>query len=365
MPFGSPWARNFVLQIINLGHEVFVVDLTPNNPKTYLHRTDDFQKESVDGFIQSISGYRINNFKKFSPRWVINGIILLKSAAKSFKPDVLVSLYGGLWGLISYISRVKPLVIYLVGSDILYCKNLKKMITKRILHSSLQVFSNGNYLGEQAKVLAPNVNLKYLYLGINPQRFSSTKKKPVDPIVILCTRGFMNVYNNKYLIDGLNELNLNTISNFKVIFTSAGPLLEEIKEYSQTNLVSPLKEKVEFLGGISDKSLIKLLQESHIYISLSISDGASISLMEALSCELFPILSDIPANREWINNDNGILVPLNDPKRLANAIIRALNDEELRIKAGKYNRELVIRKANSEKNTQVFLYTIQNQVCPK
>ena len=46
-----------------------------------------------------------------------------------------------------------------------------------------------------------------------------------------------------------------------------------------------------------------------LYISAASSDGTSISLLEAMYFKSIPILIDLPANREWIqNNENGFIV---------------------------------------------------------
>lgn len=84
--------------------------------------------------------------------------------------------------------------------------------------------------------------------------------------------------------------------------------------------------------------------------------------MEALACEVFPILSDIPANREWISQENGILVPLDNPKALAAAIARAYANEEWRLTAGIFNRKLITERANYQKNTDYFIGIIQERL---
>jgi glycosyltransferase involved in cell wall biosynthesis len=362
MPLSSPWARNFVSQIIKLGNAVFVIDLTPKNQITYLQQNDKFQKEDIESFVQITAGLEKCKLKRISPRWIINGALLIRKTADVFRPDILVTLYGGLWGFVSHISRIKPLAMYVVGSDILLGNKFKRFITKQVLNGSSQIFSNGIHLLNKAKLIAPRANITNLYLGINVDKFSSMEMKPINPIVILCSRGFKKIYNNKYLIDGLRELDPGIIDNIKVIFSSAGPQLDEIKEYSKSMMDESLQEKIEFLGGITEERLIQILQRSHIYISLSLSDGASISLMEALSCELFPILSDIPANREWIDNHNGILVPLDDPKTLAQEITMAILNEEWRSATKQYNRELVISRANCIKNTVLFLSKLEELI---
>ncbi len=62
-----------------------------------------------------------------------------------------------------------------------------------------------------------------------------------------------------------------------------------------------------------------------LYISPSHVDGSSVSLMEALACGLPVLVSDIPANREWITDGaNGWLFPDGDADALAAKIISVM-----------------------------------------
>ena len=366
MPLASPWARNFVSQIDQLGHDVYVIDPSSRkSSKMYFNVNDLYQKENIAVFIESLVGVtKIHSSLGYY--WsMFKAIFVIKKITKSFKPDARVVLYGGIWGLIACLSAVKPLILYVVGSDILYGGIIKKNITKLVLNASDQIFSNGMYLRDQAQKLAPKANIKNLYFGIDTRHFSLVKHEKETPIIIVCTRGFKTIYNNKYLIDGLNVLSNEQKTEIKVIFTSKGPLLEEIKEYSTKTLNATLRNKIEFLGGVSDKILKKVLQSGHIYISLSLSDGSSISLMEAMSCGLFPVLSDIPANRTWITEQNGLLVPLNNPMALANCINLAISNKALRERARIINRRLIVNKADSKKNTQNFIKIVDDVILQK
>jgi glycosyltransferase involved in cell wall biosynthesis len=73
-----------------------------------------------------------------------------------------------------------------------------------------------------------------------------------------------------------------------------------------------------------------LLGQSDIYVSTSLSDGTSVSLLEAMAAGGFPVVTDIPANREWIKDgENGFLVPVNEAGLLAKRIVSAIRDEDL------------------------------------
>jgi glycosyltransferase involved in cell wall biosynthesis len=84
-----------------------------------------------------------------------------------------------------------------------------------------------------------------------------------------------------------------------------------------------------------------LLTKADIYVSTSLYDGTSVSLLEAMASGCFPVVSDIPSNREWIRDgENGFLVPVNDEQYLAKKIIDAIRDKGLLEKARKENQSI-------------------------
>jgi glycosyltransferase involved in cell wall biosynthesis len=73
-----------------------------------------------------------------------------------------------------------------------------------------------------------------------------------------------------------------------------------------------------------------------------------------MACGLFPVVSDIPANREWIaDGENGFLVPARDPEALARAIAEAWRNPELRALALRRNAQIVEARADWQRNMSV------------
>jgi len=71
-----------------------------------------------------------------------------------------------------------------------------------------------------------------------------------------------------------------------------------------------LREFVQFLWRIPREKIPDLLNQADIYVSTSLYDATSVSLLEALASGAFPVVTDIPANREWISDgESGFLLP--------------------------------------------------------
>ena len=93
-----------------------------------------------------------------------------------------------------------------------------------------------------------------------------------------------------------------------------------------------------------------LLASADIYVAATLSDGASISLLEAMASGLFPIVTDLPGNREWLTGDgDGPLNP-GDDARLASRLEQAICDPSLRASAALLNRRTVEARGEREVN---------------
>jgi L-malate glycosyltransferase len=256
--------------------------------------------------------------------------------------------------MMAYLCGFRPYAVYVVGSDVLFGGWGKRLLSRLALNAASKVLVNGQYLTKKTIELAPKAKAQCLYLGTDTIRFIP-RCIPTQPVKIICTRGFSEVYNNEYIIHALEEMS--TLAEaFHVIFAAPGPLLERVRAIADQVLPSRLRQSVEFLGGVGRDRMTELLRDAHIFVSVSRSDGTSLSLMEGLACGLFPVVSDIPANREWISveAENGILVPLDEPKTLAAALAQAIRDPGLRAKAAIHNRELIVRLADDRRNMAIL-----------
>ena len=78
-----------------------------------------------------------------------------------------------------------------------------------------------------------------------------------------------------------------------------------------------------FHGAVTPARVEEFVGASDVYVSVSESDGVSLALLEALALGAVPVLSDIPANRPWVNDGaTGILVEI-DAADVSDGIRRA------------------------------------------
>jgi len=117
-------------------------------------------------------------------------------------------------------------------------------------------------------------------------------------------------------------------------------------------------DRVAFGGQVSQTDLPHWYHRADLYISPSHVDGSSVSLMEALACGLPCLVSDIPANKEWVaEGENGWQFPDGDSTALAEKILTAMSQREKLPEIGRASRRSAERRADWKKNAEVLMTT--------
>lgn len=110
-------------------------------------------------------------------------------------------------------------------------------------------------------------------------------------------------------------------------------------------------ERVHFGGQVGQRDLPRWYHMSDIYISPSHVDGSSVTLMEALASGLPCLVSDIPGNKEWIQDGvNGWLFRDGDADDLAEKILFAIKNRKSFKRIGESARQTAEEKADWKKN---------------
>jgi glycosyltransferase involved in cell wall biosynthesis len=107
-------------------------------------------------------------------------------------------------------------------------------------------------------------------------------------------------------------------------------------------LAEQLNVKVNFLGLTANEKLPEILGKYQVFVLPSLYEGMPKALLEAMSCGLACIATDVTGSREIIkDNETGLLVKT-DPESLRNGILKLLNQATLRENLGTKARQYVI-----------------------
>jgi glycosyltransferase involved in cell wall biosynthesis len=197
--------------------------------------------------------------------------------------------------------------------------------------------------------------IHFIYHGVDTQRFRPVHKNEAlqktlgvsGSPVIISIRSLSPIYNVETVVKSAPAV-LRQFPGAVFIIAGEGSQKEYLEDMARSLGVL---EHSKFIGLIPHEELPQYLALADVYVSTSLSDGGiSVSLMEAMSCGLAPVVTDSGDNRLWIENGkNGYVIPVKNPEILAEKIVHLLRNQGLRETMGKINRQLVEQKANYEK----------------
>jgi len=172
--------------------------------------------------------------------------------------------------------------------------------------------------------------------------------KLVDEPVILNPRGVRPYVRNDSFFKAIPQV-LKKHPNAKFLCTSmAGEsqVMQWIKELK-------IEHAVDLLAPMSNMDMANIYRRAQILVSPSIHDGTPNTLLEGMACGCFPVASDLESIREWITpGENGLLFDATDPQSIAEAIITAIENKNLRDKAAGLNQEIIAARAEYKQNMQ-------------
>lgn len=151
---------------------------------------------------------------------------------------------------------------------------------------------------------------------------------------IISTRSWQTNYNQEILFEAILQLkNFDPANQFH--FAGEGPTLEFLKDKFK---LLQSQNRIDYLGYIPNEQIIDLISKYLLYVSTSLTDGLSVSMLEAMMAGTPVLVSDIEPNVEFIEHGkNGLLFKNNSSEDLA----RIIHD----VFANEYDLGLISRNA--------------------
>ena len=127
-------------------------------------------------------------------------------------------------------------------------------------------------------------------------------------------------------------------------------------------IVNQYRLNVTYKGNISNFELPYVLNQAKVFILPSYYEGHPKTLLEAMSCGLPCVGSDVVGIKEDIQHMETGYLCKTDCKSIANALKTVLFDETLRKKIGENAREYILKKYSIDKILKMELEVIQEVV---
>lgn len=268
----------------------------------------------------------------------VSGFIGRLAAWLSGVPVILRTAHG--WPVTEY-SKWTDRLFYTM------LEYLASLITTRVICVSYATASQGRRLK-----IADARRMEVVCNGIDPQPFirlsasdtSAWRRAfniPDDTILIGNTARLAQQKGCAFLIQALPLLEeILPERKFMLMLAGDGPLEEQLRRLC---LSLEVADKVWFLGFRRD--IPDLLSAIDIFVSPSLWEGLSISLLEAMAAAKPIITTSIPPNAELIEHEvSGLLVAPESPEQIAQAIVRFVQEPNLARRCGAAARQRVLER---------------------
>ncbi len=135
-----------------------------------------------------------------------------------------------------------------------------------------------------------------------------------------------------------------------------GPLRETL---TQQITALGLADRIQLLGNRTD--VPDLLQQFSVFVSSSRWEGLPYALLEALAARRPVVATHVLGSEELIEDGiSGLLVPVDDPVKLSEAILRLLEDRTLARALAEAGRQMVERQYNQHTMGALILQVYQS-----
>lgn len=313
--------------------------------------------------------------KKFLPFFLPYATIKALFLFKDY--DVLL-LGDGVLGIVGWILKLfyqKPVVCITHGLDLTFKNKLyQKFWVNFFLRKMDKLIAVGNEtiragvkrgIDPQKFIFVPN--------GVDTEKFiANYTKKDLEKLLnekitdrkILLTTGRLAAHKG---VDWFCENIMPKLdANVLYLIAGAGEKKEAIKKIISKN---NLTKKVRLLGRVSDVDLKILYNTADIYVKPNIEvagmmEGFGLVVLEAASCKLPVIASDLEGLKDAIKNEqNGFLIKLKNNQMWIDKINSLLSDNAFRIAFGKKARQYVIENYSWKNISQQYLTVLKKTKC--
>ena len=328
------------------GHEVFL--LSTSGKYSSLLQAQGFQWIPIE-----FSRDSMNLFSELSI------VLKVRKVLEQIQPDVLhnFTLKSVLYGsLAAKYTGVRKVLNAITGKGYLFINNnirvnLARTIAAPLLRFALRgsqvIFQNQEDLRfylEHHFLLDEQTVLIY-GSGVDTQKFFPSKYPPDELNIILPSRLLKD--------KGIYEF-IEAARTVKTKFPKAKFVLVGTTDKGNPSSLSDeeiiqwqKKGIVEWWGWQND--MPQVYHKAFLVCLPSYSEGLAKSLLEAASCGIPIITTDIPGCREIVQPEKtGFLVPPHDAKALAYSIIHAINHPNLLVEMGAKGREFIVNHYSQE-----------------
>ncbi len=274
------------------------------------------------------------------------------NAAKKYKKPVAAFIHSIEWELVP--KAMKNIILKK------YSQILAKRIAKNLYNRCDLVIMPSQNIAELFIWNNIRTNSRIVNLGVDVEKF-----KPADESARLENRKQLGIDDNNIVIGyhGRISREKDLITLLRA-FTRLQNSYDDIKLLIIGDGVKEIKKQLSARKGViltgSKNNPIPYLQIMDIYCITSLTETTCLSLLEAMSCEIAPVSTEVGFIKSYIKNGiNGLFFQKQNPYHLARQIEKLINDAELRKKIARNARITVVERFSWDKTAKGIMDALE------
>lgn len=187
----------------------------------------------------------------------------------------------------------------------------------------------------------PKRKLDVILNGVDSRRYKPLQKKRKlfdSEKIIIGNVARLAVEKDQFTLLRAAKIVLETYRNIQFVLVGDGDQRSKLEALANS---IGIQQWVTFLGMRND--IEEIVPEMDVFVLSSTTEGVSLTLLEAMSCGIPIIATNVGGNAEVvIDKANGFITPARDERAIAEKMIKLIDDPGLRLRMGKAGRERVL-----------------------
>ena len=318
--------------------------------KIYFHRVTfwDYLRGKLHSFKHPIRRFRAFKAVGFTRPFLFIKTLGYANVFSKFQPDLIYAHFLSIPSTIALGASILldvPLGISGHARDVL---EYPDRVEQKIKSAKFISICNKNAF-EKLK----GKNVKLVYHGINPGEMEvGAGVKKAEPPMILSVGRYVEKKGMEYLIRAAKALK-DSGREFSLVIIGGGPLEPRLKSLTES---LGLQNEVVLAGEQSFEDVRKTMHLASVYAQPSIdasggdSDGVPNTLIEVALAGVPIVTTDAGGIRDFLSEENAILVPQKNPEKIAEGIIELLENENKAKELSANAKSRALEMFNTEKN---------------
>lgn len=279
--------------------------------------------------VEGVQRHSLGGAPPSSDRRYLLAVPRLAMLIRSLSPSVVnahyVSSYGALTRAALALNRGQRRPVFVVtawGSDLLVTaasSGVRAAIARWTLRGADLVTGDSRDLRNAARALAPGAEWHDFVFGPEASLLGAFRGAASG---ILSARALVPAMRVELVVrayERARQLAPDVMRDQRLTVVGDGERRNDVRSAATSGYV-------DVVGTLTRQDLHELMLQSAVLVSVPETDGSSATLLDGLAAGMKPVVNDLPANRQWVDEGIGEIVS-RDPGvgELAGALVRAVS----------------------------------------